>query len=396
VDDFSRSEASEHYERAMALERAGRITEALAEYRRAVDVDPGFAAAYEALGYHYQRRGLLVKACDAFQTVARLEGHYNAHFNLGFILVEVERYEEALETFRQCLAMVPDDPAALYEIAYIHYVMGQPAEAVAALRIPLASNSRDWRVHNLLGACNLGLENWPAAEAEYELAISFAASPVETDEARAGLHVAQRYQEFPAGAPQGFKERAYADAGLAVLGTAGDDGVQVTVRERLNLTPAVIAVTLRRLQALVEALDLGLTAVVAVDRDSAPLAAALGHLMALPRKRLRRLPSKERPLLVLLAGRQPELLQVALEQAPRGALSFILALEWYGENDLLPDLIGVAVQQATSPARRLGDERQVRAATRALLEACAAIPDEPERAAQVRFYCEHRRLRALD
>ena len=396
MDDFSRSEASEHYERAMALERAGRITEALAEYRRAVDVDPGFAAAHEALGYHYQRRGLLVKACDAFQTVARLEGHYNAHFNLGFILVEVERYEEALESFHRCLALTPDDPAALYEIAYVHYVMGQPNEAVAALRVPLASNGDDWRVHNLLGACNLGLENWQVAEAEYQLALQLAASPAEADEARAGLHVAQRYQEFPAGAPLGFKERAYADAGVVVLGTAGDDGVQIAVRERLSLTPATVGVTLRRLQTLVETLDLGLTAVVAVDRDSAPVAAAVGGLLTLPRKRLRRLPSKERPLLVLLAGHQPELLQVALEQAPRGALSFILALEWYTENDLLPDLIGVPVQRAIPPARRQGDERQVRSATRALLEVCAATLDKAEQEAQVRFYREHRRLRFLD
>jgi tetratricopeptide (TPR) repeat protein len=380
----------------MALERAGRIAEALAEYRRAVDVDPGFAAAHEALGYHYQRRGLLMKACDAFQTVARLEGHYNAYFNLGFILVELERYEEALEVFHQCLALIPDDPAALYEIAYVHYVMGQLVEATAALRIPLASYGNDWRVYNLLGACNLGLGHWQAAETEYQQALQFAASPVEAEEAGAGLQVAQRYQEFAVGAALGFKERAYADAGLVVLGTAGDDGLQIALHDRLKLTPALTAVTLQRLQVLVEALDLGLTAVVAVDRDSAPLAAALGSLLALPRKRLLQLPTGERPLLVLRAGRQPELLQVALEQAPRGALSFILALEWYGENDLLPDVIGVPVRQVILPGRTPGDERQVRLATRALLDACAVSSDEPGRESQVRFYREHRRLRLLE
>ena len=379
----------------MALERAGRIAEALAEYRRAVDVDPGFAAAYEALGYHYQRRGLLTKAGDAFQTVARLENYYGAHFNLGFILVELERYEEALAAFRQCLALAPDDPAALYEIAYIHYIQGQLEEALTTLRGTDEAYARDWRAHNLAGACHLGLENWAVAEEKYRQALLLATIAVESAEAQAGLQVALRYQEFPAGGPFGFKERAYADEGLVALGTAGDDGLAIPFREGLPATPDALAVTLRRLQAVVDGLALDLTAVVAVDRESVPLAAAVSSLLALPRRRLADLAPHERPLLVLLAGRQPELLQVALEQAPANARSFIFALSWYGESEVLPDLIGVPVQQALVPTRPPGDERQLLCAVRALLDDCAALPDEPTRDAQVRFYLEHRRLRFL-
>jgi hypothetical protein len=98
-------------------------------------------------------------------------------------------------------------------------------------------------------------------------------------------------------------------------------------------------------------------------------------------------------LLVLLAGQQPELLQVALEQAPRSALSFILALGWYSEDDLLPDVIGVPVQELLPPERPPSGERQLRIVTRALLDACADTPDEPTREAQVDFYLEHQRLR---
>jgi Flp pilus assembly protein TadD len=395
VDDFRRSEASEHYERAMALERAGRITEALAEYRRAVDVDPGFAAAHEALGYHYQRRGLLTKACDAFQTVARLEDHYGAHFNLGFILVELERYEEALAAFRQCLALVPGDPAALYEMAYIYYIQGLLTEALATLQSTHEAYEHDWRAYNLEAACLLGLENWPAAEEKYRQALRLATLPTEAAEAQAGLQVALRYQEFPVDVPLGFKERAYADDGLVALGTAGDDGLEIPFRDRLPHTPAVLAVTLRRLQSVVEALDLGLTAVVAVDRASGPLAAAVSSLLTLPRKRLRDLGPQERPLLVLLAGGQPELLQVALEQAPSESRSFVFALSWYGESEVLPDIVGVPVRQTMAPAKPPSDERHVLSAGRNLLDVCAATPPDPTQEAQVRFYLEHRRLRFL-
>lgn len=393
MDDFRRTEASEHYERAIALERAGRISEALAEYRRAVDVDPGFAAAHEALGYHYQRRGLLMKACDAFQTVAHLEGHYAAHFNLGYVLVELERYEEALESFRRCLSLSPNDAAALYEMAYVYYVQGRLPEALALLRGPLESHRADWRVHNLAGASHLGLSHWKEAESHYLQALGFATSEAEFEEARTSLLVAQRYQEFPAEAELGFKERAYADAGIAVLGTAGDDGLRIVPRDGLEITPAAVAVTLLRLRTLAESLDLGLQAVVAVDRASAPLAAALGTLLGLPRKALSRLLPGERPLLTLLVGRQPELLEVALEQAPRDALSFVLALQWYGESDLLPDLFGVAVDEVVLPNWPLGDERQVRRAARYLLEPCARVAEEANAEAQARYYQQHRRLR---
>lgn len=393
MDDFRRTEASEHYERAMALERAGRVNEALAEYRRAVDVDPGFAAAYEALGYHYQRRGLLMKACDAFRIVARLEGHYAAHFNLGYILVELERYEEALEAFRHCLSLSPDDTAALYEMAYIHYVQGRLLESLDLLRGPLESHRADWRVHNLAGASHLGLNHWKEAESHYLQALGFAASEAEFEEARAGLLVAQRYQEFPSGAELGLKEQVYADAGIVVLGTAGDDGLHIMPRGQLEITPAVVAVTLLRFQALAKSLDLGLQAVVAVDRASAPLAAALGTLLGLPRKALSRLLPGEKALLTLLVGRQPELLEVALEQAPRGALSFVLALQWYGESDLLPDLFGVALGEALLPDRPAGQERQVRREARSFLEACAQVGEELNTETQVRYYREHPRLR---
>lgn len=391
--DFRRPEASEHYERAMALERVGRIDEALAEYRRAVDVDPGFAEAYEALGYHYQRRGLLMKSLDAFQTLARLEGHYAAYFNMGYILVELERYEDALEAFQQCLTLAPDDPSALYEIGYIHYILGNLPQALESLYVPQDVYGDDWRVHNLIGACHLRLEAWEEAEASYRQALLLAASTEEAEEAQAGLWVARRYQEFDSGSPLGFKERVYADGGVVVLGTAGDDGLEVPSREELVLSPAAIAVTLRRLQALVESFGLGLTAVVAVDRASIPLAAALGRMQGVTRKRLSQLESGDRPLLVLLAGRRSELLQVALEQAPKGTLSFVYALGWYGKQILLPDFIGVSVRgEVISPrGDPPRDEAEIQASAEALLAAFAEVPVESNGEAQIRYYVEERR-----
>lgn len=395
VDDFRRPEAGEHYQRAVALEQAGRIDEALVEYRRTVDVDPGFAAAYEALGYHYQRRGLLTKALDAFQTLARLEDSYNAYFNAGYILVELERYEEALEAFRRCLALVPQDPAALYEIAYLHYVQGHLEEALQAAEVPARIHADDWRLHNLMGACHLGLERWAEAEASYARALALAADAEEVEESRAGLLIAQRYQEYPPGTVLGLKERLYADAGVVVLGTEGDDGLYIVPREHLALSAAAVAVTVGRLQALAMAWPFQRTAVVAVDRASQPLAAVLAERLAVSQRTLSQLQPQDRPLLVLLAGRQPELLLVALEQTPKDTLSFVFALGWYGQHDLLPDLLGVPVDEIPEPGPEQAPHNTVAPfSVEELRSACQSTPPEPNSAAQVRYYThEHRRLR---
>ncbi|MGC8873580.1 MAG: tetratricopeptide repeat protein [Chloroflexia bacterium] len=394
LEGSRRQQANEHYERGLALERAGLVDEAIAEYRRAVDVDPGFAEAYEALGHHYQRRGLLVKALDAFRTAARLQDDYTAYFNLGYVLVELENYEEALEAFQKCLEFIPDDPAALYEIGYIHYARGNFAQALETLRLPQEAYPEDARVHSLMGACYLGLHRWAEAEASYRHALELASSSDEAEEAEAGLLTALRYQEFPPEGPWGPKEEAYAEAGVVVLGTSGDDGIRVPLRAPGSLSLEAIAVTLRRLRALVRGLGIRLTAIVAIERTSVPVATALERLLHRPRKTLSTLADTDRPLLVLANSQQMALLEVALDQCRGQPQSFVLVLGPYSPDAFLPDWIGVP---ASGPLTLPWEGTQAEPdATAKLVATCMRLRAERNLQTQVAYYAqEHRRLRFL-
>jgi Flp pilus assembly protein TadD len=393
LEGSRRQLASEHYERARALERAGRFDEAISEYRQAVAVDPGFAEAYEALGQHYQRRGLLVKALDAFRAAARLQDDYTAHFNLGYVLVELENYDEALEAFRTCLEFLPDDPAALYEIGYIHYAQGEYVKALEALRVPLEEYPEESRVHSLVGACYLGLRRWTEAEASYRRALELAPTPEEREEAQAGLLTALRYQEFPPEGPWGPKEEAYAEAGAVVLGTAGDDGIRVPLREGGALTFEEIAVTLRRFRALARGLGVKFTAVVPLDRRSFPVAEALEHLLRRPRKPLSAVTEADRPLLVLALSQQMALLEVALDECPGQPQSFVLAFSPFDPKLFLPDWIGIPAAAALS----LPWDGESEDAAARLIIAVSRLRAERNLQAQVAYYAhEHRRLRFLE
>ncbi|MBN1485242.1 MAG: tetratricopeptide repeat protein [Chloroflexia bacterium] len=397
MDHFRRQEASEHYERAITLERAGRIDEALVEYRRAVDADPGFAEAYEALGHHYRQRGLLTKSLDAFRTVSGLEETFDAHFRVGYILLELGRFEEALTVFQTCLALEPEDPTALYQIAYTHYALGRLPQALEALRLPLEAYRHDGQVHSLMAACHLGLGDWAAAEQYFRQAIEWAPSPEHAAEAEAGLRRALRYQEFP-DQELGLKERMYADFGVVLLGTAGDNGLEISLETDTSFAVEMIARTLSRLQELLAALPLDLTAVVSVERDSIPLALALEHLLRLPRRRLSQLHDTDQPLLVLAWGRSPELLQITREQAPPQAISFVLGLTWSADPTSLPDLTGVVLQgQGGMPWQDIAQCPEPDAlAAEQILAACRQLAPDPNLEQQLAYYtARHRRLRFL-
>src|ERR1044071_3935226 len=106
LDETQREEALIHFQRGLILERANRVGEAVEEYRRAIAHDPHLREAHDALGFYYQRRGLLAKAAEEFRVVARLEGDFLSHFNLGYVLIELGRHDEALEAFHCCPALM--------------------------------------------------------------------------------------------------------------------------------------------------------------------------------------------------------------------------------------------------------------------------------------------------
>ena len=167
LDEFQREEGLRHFYRGLALERANRVVEAVEEYRRAIATYPYLREAHDALGLYYQRSGLLAKAADEFHIVANLEGDFLSYFNLGYVLVKLERYEEALEAFQRCLQLEPDDSATHYEIGFIHFSQGEFRAALDHLQRPLHSYPEDWEVHNLLGKCYLGLRRYDEALAGF-------------------------------------------------------------------------------------------------------------------------------------------------------------------------------------------------------------------------------------
>ncbi len=408
LDQLKRDEALVHFQRGLVLEQSNRVREAVEEYRRAIAHNPHLREAHDALGFYYQRFGLLAKAADEFRIVANLEGDFISHFNLGYTLIELGRYDEALIEFEHCLARAPHDATTHYEIAHVLFLKNDYRSALDRLQIPLQEFPEDWEVHHLAGCCYLRLSDYDEAMAAFGRTLRLTMQPAVQAEAIELIETVERYREV--GAPHSLKEQLYAEHGVVQLGSSQDDGIDLREYHDYHFTYPDISVTLQRLCALLRGSEWRFTSVVALDQPTRPLAEALALVLRLPVCDADTVRPTDLPLLVLGVGREAELLDLALERSVSEVVTFCLGLNWLRHRSALPDITGVIARGNCSVPWE-AELRRLRAdgAPAAQIDACierakeqilAAIRDTPpdtSLARQVRYYT-HRfpRLRFAD
>lgn len=404
LEEFKREEGLRHFHRGLALERANRFAEAVDEYRQAITHYPHLREAHDALGFYYQRSGLLAKAADEFHTVANLEGDFLSYFNLGYVLVELERYEEALEAFQRCLRLSPDDSATHYEIGFIHFSRGEFGAALDHLQLPLRSYPEDWEIHNLLGKCYLGLRRYDEALASFGRSLMLAQTPAAQAELLDNIATVERHREFRH--LNNTKDQLYAQDGVVYLGSAQDDGLKVAEAQDYHFTYPDIGTTMQRLIALHQSYRWQFTAIVSVDKLAEPLALALANLLELPLRTVAALQPDDTALLVMAVAREVELLLLTVERVPCATVTFCLGLNWLRHSKILPELIGIAARGACSvpwepELRRLRADGAplaqitacIASATEQIIQAVRETPLDTNLPSQVRYYTrKHRRL----
>lgn len=89
-----------HYARGMAYTADERHEPAISEYRRAVDLNPGYASAHNDLGLSLALRGRFEEALVHLEAAAKLEPEEKLfHLNLAAILEQQGRLEESLSHY---------------------------------------------------------------------------------------------------------------------------------------------------------------------------------------------------------------------------------------------------------------------------------------------------------
>jgi len=93
--------------------RRGDISGAIDHYRKAIQIDPGYALGHYNMGTVLHRRGDSAAAVAALREAIRLApNHAGAHTNLGDALTALGQPSEAHEHYRTALELTPEAPEA--------------------------------------------------------------------------------------------------------------------------------------------------------------------------------------------------------------------------------------------------------------------------------------------
>jgi tetratricopeptide (TPR) repeat protein len=369
--------ADQHYQKGVQFEQQGEWERALAAYRKASSLDAHRVLFLLARGRVCQGHGL---------------------------------EPEAEECYRLALRLRPDDPVVLYNQAQLFAARGHLDAARANLAKIVDGDvdrlgDRAAPIFCRLGDIALRREDYAAAALYFRRALAYAP---DHRYAAVTLEALERFAEFEAPfAPDGFvspKVALYGYAGAALLGMAGDDGVEVPPYPGLGFD-SLTELALARFVALARGGGWAYEVVAPLDQESQPLAVALAAALearAVPA--VAHVPWGGRALGVSATGTNPQALHAAtgalLERSPSATLYALGLREAIWEYHPAPHVVNVPIRlefpwnrgEAAAPehAEAYGAEL-AQALAQVQLELAGELDDFTRR--QWRWYTQHPHLR---
>ena len=100
----------------------GRTDDAIAECRKAIEVDPDFGNPYNDIGAYLMAKGQLDEAVGWFEKAKRAPRYEPRHFpfmNLGRVYAAKGMVLQAIKEFEGALRIEPDDPVSRQALAQL-------------------------------------------------------------------------------------------------------------------------------------------------------------------------------------------------------------------------------------------------------------------------------------
>jgi Flp pilus assembly protein TadD len=138
--ELNPSEAAAHYNLGVALTGAGRAEEAMAQYSRALELSPEYPEAHTNLGAALVASGKPEQAIPHFEMALRLNPENpKAENNLGAALMQLGRSTEGIGHLERSVALQPEDPEARASLGVALALNGRLADALPHLERAVAA-----------------------------------------------------------------------------------------------------------------------------------------------------------------------------------------------------------------------------------------------------------------
>lgn len=143
-----------HLLNAEVMEIQGKSSEAIAEYRKVLSLDPRHAGAHYEIGRLLlagNEAGAREEARHEFEEELQIDpANAGAEYQLGQMAFETRQWAEAEKHFRRALQLEPRSPAVLVGLANSFISQGRSAEALEPLQQAVKLGPDDPQAHYLL------------------------------------------------------------------------------------------------------------------------------------------------------------------------------------------------------------------------------------------------------
>jgi tetratricopeptide (TPR) repeat protein len=121
---------------AQMFRRSGKVTQAIAEYEKALQADPAFLVAYQELAYNYVSDGQAEKGMQMLERYAELEpGEVNPLNSAAECLLILGRFDEGIAKCKEALRVKPDDWPSGLLLARLHFMKETTRRQCDGLRV---------------------------------------------------------------------------------------------------------------------------------------------------------------------------------------------------------------------------------------------------------------------
>ncbi len=133
-------------------EQLGLNTEAIAAYRKSVQLNPENVDAYNNLGAQLEKAGLIDEACDAYRQAVTHDPHCVAgHYNYGNILRRQGNLAEAIQSLQRAAHLQPASTQISLDLAHALKASARFSEAAVILQGVIDTDKNCFTALNLLG-----------------------------------------------------------------------------------------------------------------------------------------------------------------------------------------------------------------------------------------------------
>jgi len=127
--------AVDYLDEGARLLESGNLEEAIATYRRAIELNPDLSWSYHNLGEALAKLGKLEEAIAAFRCAIELNPDFSwSYHHLGDALDRQEQWEEAVVAFRRAIELNPEHFGSYVGLGQSLAKLGQLDEAIVAYR----------------------------------------------------------------------------------------------------------------------------------------------------------------------------------------------------------------------------------------------------------------------